>query len=408
MAERLELLLSDAEREVGERRRAEIQLCRSQEILAEKNCELLRLTAVMESTSDLVAMVDPTLHLLYMNPAGRRLLGLVGENPVGRRLYSPQPRWAMKVLRDEALPAVLRDGVWVGETAILQRTPEGEREVPVSQLLVAHKAPRGELEYFSTVVRDITETKESERAHRDLNAQLAAQLDELESFAYTVSHDIKAPLFTITGFLGYLEEDIAASASDQIREDIAVIRAAAEQMHQLLEGILEFSRVGRMDNRPREIDLGELVAEALERLQGRITGRGVTVEVADSLGKVHGDYQRLATVWQNLIDNAVKYMGERADPHVEVGVRTQTAGGAASERVFFVRDNGIGVEPELGEKIFGLFHQLDREVEGTGIGLALARRIVEHHDGRIWVESEGLGRGSTFCLTLGGDKAKRR
>ncbi len=398
MAQRLELLLTDAEKEVGERRRAEIQLSHSQEILEQKNWELLRLTAIMESTSDLVAMVDPTLHLLYLNPAGRRLLGLVDEDPVGRRLRSPQPPWAAKLLRNVAFPAAMRDGVWVGETAILQRTPEGKREVSVSQLIVAHRAPHGELEYFSTVVRDITEIKEAERAQRELNAQLAAQINELESFAYTVSHDIKAPLFTITGFLGYLEEDLAAGESDQVREDVQVIRTAANQMHQLLEGILELSRVGRRENRPQEIDLDELVGEAIERVQGRIAERGVAIEVVESLGKVRGDYQRLVTVWQNLIDNAVKYMGENPDPRIEVGVRT---GDASRERVFYVRDNGIGIEPELRERIFGLFHQLDREAEGTGIGLALARRIVEYHDGRIWAESQGLGHGTTFCLTLG-------
>lgn len=405
MAERVELLLTDAEKEVGERRRAEIQLFRSQEALEQKNQDLLRLTAILESTSDLVAMVDPTLHLLYLNPAGRRLLGLVDEDPVGRRLRVPQPRWAVKLLR-EAFPAAIRDGVWVGETAILQGTPEGWREVPVSQLILAHKAPHGELEHFSTVVRDITEAKEAERAQRELNAQLAEQINELESFAYTVSHDIKAPLFTITGNLGYLEEDLAEGAADQVREDVAVIRTATEQMQQLLEGILEFSRVGRMDREPREVDVDELVREAIDRVQGRLAERGVSLQVAEGFGRVHGDYQRLVTVWQNLIDNAVKYMGEVSDPRVEIGVR-RTGAAPSGGRVFYVRDNGLGIPPELLEKVFGLFHQLDREAEGTGIGLALARRIVEHHGGRIWAESEGPGRGSTFCMTLGG-AAKRK
>ncbi|MCP4662016.1 MAG: hypothetical protein GY856_41970 [bacterium] len=241
------------------------------------------------------------------------------------------------------------------------------------------------------------EASERERAveRERLIARLEEKNDELERFAYTVSHDLKAPLVTIRGFLGFLKRDAAAGEREQLERDVAQIEGAAAKMHLLLEELLELSRVGRQVSPPQEVPFGELVGEALELITGQLRERGVGVAVAPDLPAIFGDRTRLVEVLQNLLENAVKYMGDEQAPRIEVGMRDREP-----EPIFYVRDNGMGIEPRYHEQVFGLFERLETESEGTGVGLALVKRIVEVHGGRIWVESEGSGRGAAFCFTL--------
>lgn len=153
--------------------------------------------------------------------------------------------------------------------------------------------------------------------------------------------------------------------------------------------------LGALLNQPEQVDLVKLTEETLEILDGRIRERNIMVIVSPDLPLVCADRPRLAEVVENLIDNAAKYMGKQPKPLIEIGSLQ-----AKNEIVIFVRDNGIGIEPKYHAKIFGLFEKLDSTSEGTGIGLALAKRIIETHGGRIWVELEGLGKGSTFCFTI--------
>lgn len=245
---------------------------------------------------------------------------------------------------------------------------------------------------------DITERIRSEHQREALLAELEARNTELERFTYTVSHDLKSPLITIRGFLGFLQEDALTGNFDRLQADLARIRDATDKMHRLLDELLELSRVGRKMNAPQHVPFGDIVREALELVSGQIKTRGVTVAVADGLPVVYGDRARLVEVVQNLVDNAVKFSGDNREPRVEIGAR---AADHDEGPVFYVRDNGIGVDPQYHERIFGLFNKLDVQSDGTGVGLALVRRIVEVHGGRVWVESEGAGRGSTFCFTVG-------
>jgi signal transduction histidine kinase len=164
-------------------------------------------------------------------------------------------------------------------------------------------------------------------------------------------------------------------------------------MQRLLGDLLELSRVGRVVNPPERMALAELVHEAAALVRGRLAG--VELVVAPDLPELQADRARLVQVLQNLLDNAGQFRSAVEPPRVEVGVRLD-----AGERVFYVRDNGVGIEPRHHERVFGLFHKLDPRGAGSGVGLALARRIVEGHGGRLWVESEGADRGSTFCFTL--------
>jgi signal transduction histidine kinase len=168
-------------------------------------------------------------------------------------------------------------------------------------------------------------------------------------------------------------------------------------MQHLLNDLLELSRIGRLKNDSVVIPFEELAREAIELVHGRIVEHGVTVHVDSNLPTVFGDRPRLLEVLQNLIDNAAKFMGTQKDPHIEIGQSGEDA--ESGMPVFYVRDNGIGIAPEHFERVFGLFNKLDVKSDGTGIGLALVKRIVEVHGGRIWVTSE-LGKGATFCFTL--------
>ncbi|HEX9622523.1 MAG TPA: ATP-binding protein, partial [Polyangiaceae bacterium] len=217
---------------------------------------------------------------------------------------------------------------------------------------------------------------------------------ELERFTYTVSHDLKSPLITIKGFLGVLEEDALAGDLDRMKKDMERIANAADKMQQLLEDLLELSRIGRIVNPPEDVPLVDVARDVVEMLSGPIAEKRARVDVDPALPVVHGDRLRLQEVLQNLIENALKFQRPDSDVVVEVGARRD-----GDETVCFVRDNGIGVNPRYHDKIFGLFEQLENRSAGTGIGLALVKRIVQVHGGRIWVESDGVI-GSTFCFTL--------
>jgi signal transduction histidine kinase len=227
------------------------------------------------------------------------------------------------------------------------------------------------------------------------NAELEAKNAELEQFAYTVSHDLKTPLITIRGFLGILQEAIDHQDREEIDEACSRIARATEAMAKLLNHLLELSRIGRLVNPPEHVPFAQIVEEAIQRVAGRIAEAHAKVHVEPSLPTIFGDRDRLVEVMQNLIDNAVKYSCHQPQSHVDIGGRKE--GGKA---VLYVRDNGIGIENRFHERVFELFRQLDRNSPGTGIGLALVKRIIEVHGGRIWVESDGLGAGATFRFTI--------
>jgi len=242
---------------------------------------------------------------------------------------------------------------------------------------------------------EIAERKHAEAERERLIAELEAKNAELERFVYTVSHDLKNPLVTIKGFLGLLEQDVAQGNIDRMRQDVSHINAAADKMARLLDDLLELSRIGRLMNPPEEVSLTDLAQEAVEMLAGQLVARGVTVEIDPAMPVIFGDHVRLLEVYQNLLENAVKFMGDQAVPRVEIGA-TQNG----TELTCYIQDNGVGLDRRYHEKVFELFERLDQHIEGTGVGLTLVRRIVEVHGGHTWVESEGEGKGSTFYFTL--------
>ena len=237
-------------------------------------------------------------------------------------------------------------------------------------------------------IRDITERKRAEEELQKKNA-------EIEQFIYTVSHDLRSPLVTIKTFMGYLESDLTESFNDRVAQDMQFIHNAADKMKLLLDELLEMSRIDRIETPPVRVSLMGVLAEVQDILAGIISEQRVEIQLPDTDLMLFGDRPRLCQLWQNLIENAIKYSSDGCIPRVELGVQQES-----SESVFFVKDNGIGIEPQYSSKIFGIFEKLNPKSPGAGLGLSMVQRIVERCGGRVWVESDGICKGSCFFFTL--------
>jgi PAS domain S-box-containing protein len=294
----------------------------------------------------------------------------------------------------ERVPEYWRDLVTEAlatQTIQMVETHSGGRIYSVSMV------PIVDANYVNLYGDNITERKQVESQREELIRELEAKNAELERFTYTVSHDLKSPLVTIRGFLGLLEKDALAGNTERVKADTARITEATRKMLQLLNELLELSRIGRLMNPPELLPFNVIVQGAVELLHGQIEARGAQVILSSDLPVVYGDRIRLIEVMQNLVDNACKFMGDQAEPRITIGQRGIDHDG---KPILFVQDNGMGIDPRYHEKVFGLFDKLDAQGEGTGVGLALVKRIVEVHGGRIWVESAGNGQGTTFLFTL--------
>ncbi len=247
------------------------------------------------------------------------------------------------------------------------------------------------------VMRDISIQKQAEADREGLIAELKSKNSELEQFTYIVSHDLKAPLVTIEGFLGLLEKDAVNSNVERMKKDIQRIKDASAKMHRLLNELLELSRIGRFTNLPREISFEQIVLEGMKSVYGRLDGRGIQVNITKDLPIVLVDQTRAVQAVQNLLDNAAKFMGNQNEPYIEIGCQGLDTDG---KPILYIQDNGMGIESDQISNVFGLFKKLDASAEGTGIGLALVKRIIEVHGGRIWITSAGLGQGTAVYFTL--------
>ena len=241
---------------------------------------------------------------------------------------------------------------------------------------------------------EIESRGQAEKEREEVIRQLRSKNQELNRFAVHVSHDLKTPLITMAGYLGYLEKDALTGNAERIGRDIAQINDAAKKMGRLVDELLDLSRVGRIVNPPTDAPFEEIAREALSAAEGLLKARQVQVRMDAGFPVVHVDRVRIVQVIQNLVTNSVKFMGGQENPLIEI--RLKEMDGA---QIFLVRDNGIGIDPQHHEQIFGLFNKLDPKTEGAGLGLGLVKRIIEVHGGKIWVESEP-GKGATFYFTL--------
>jgi len=274
----------------------------------------------------------------------------------------------------------------------IECTRRDGRRLPVE--VQARSFPyRGQVQRV-VALRDVSERRKAEAVRDSLIRELEAKNAELERFGYTVTHDLKAPLVTIRGFADYLERDVREGRSDRLAADARRITEAVSKLQRLLDELFELSRAGHPVGPPAAVPASDLVQDALRLVRGRLSAG--QLRMADSLPVVFGDRARLVQVFERLLDNAIKFAGAAAEPVVTVEARPPVDGMA----VLVVRDNGIGIDPRHRERVFGLFEKLDPRAEGSGVGLAMVKRIVESCGGRVWLESEGIGAGTSACVSL--------
>jgi len=337
---------------------------------------------------------DPEFRITRFNHAFERLTGRTEQEVIGQNLSILFPEASRESSLDLIKKTLAGERWETVEIPILNVSGEIRIALWNSANLVN---PDGTI--ISTIAQgqDITERKLVESEREKLIKDLEQKNAELERFTYTVSHDLKSPLITIHGFTDLLGEDIQKNDSAMVARDIERINAATQKMETLLKDLLNLSRIGRIVNPPEKVPFSEIAREAMGLLEIPLRKGGVNVSIDPDMPTVNVDQVRVREVLTNLVENAIKFMGDQTHPEIHIGFEYD--GGSP---VFFVRDNGIGIDPKYHERIFKLFEKLDPKKEGSGAGLAIVKRIIEVHGGKIWVESKGNGSGSTFLFTLPG------
>jgi PAS domain S-box-containing protein len=346
----------------------------------------------MQSAGAIYQAVDDGEDFIFIdfNPAAEKVEGVSRDEVLGRKVT-------------EVFPGVKASGIFdlfkrvhtTGQGGLLVEAFYSDaRDTGSWRRNAVFKLPSGNV---VALYDDISERKHWETEREKLVIDLEKKNAEMERFTYTVSHDLKSPIITIKGFVAELEKSVASGDMETFTSDVRRISNAADRMKTMLDDVLKISRIGRVVGPFARIDVVGMLGEVKANLAGALNAQGVAIDVAQDLPPVFGDTYRLTELFQNLIENAIKFMGGQAEPRVEVGSFERDG-----ERIFYVRDNGIGIDPKYAASIFELFNKLDAKGDGAGVGLSVVKRIVEVHGGKIWMESEGKGCGATFFFTIPG------
>jgi PAS domain S-box-containing protein len=380
--------------------------CNIRDITARKKAELVssRLAAIVESSDDAIIGKDMNSNITSWNRGAEELFGYAAGDMVGTSIMRLIP--ADRQDEERRILEKIKQGERVEHFDTLRQTKDG-RLINVSVTVSPIKDAAGKIIGLSKVARDISEHKAVEKRIRQLNVELeqrvaerTAQLltanQELEAFSYSVSHDLRAPLRHVMGFLELLQQEAVPPLSQNSLGHLTTISQATKQMADLIEDLLTFSRIAQAAMQKKQVTLAPLMREVLGDFQSETKGRNIAWEV-QPLPAVRADRALLRMVLVNLISNAIKFTSTRAEAKIEIGC----APGNNNETVIFIRDNGAGFDPRYASKLFGVFQRLHNrdEFEGTGIGLANVQRIIHRHGGRAWAEGVVDG-GATFYFSL--------
>ncbi|MBX3332180.1 MAG: PAS domain S-box protein, partial [Nitrospira sp.] len=347
-----------------------------------------RLAAIVTSSTDAIFSTNLDDTITTWNKGAERLFGYQAKEIIGQsmtHLLFPDRVGEEAKIRDR-----IRLGEGVEQRETVRRHKNGRAidvSLTISPIMDASLTILG----ISSIARDITERKQAERALQEANK-------ELEAFSYSVSHDLRAPLRSISGFAKILVEDVGPSLPPEAKRHLHVIQRSASRMGELIDDLLEFSRLSRSALDRQAVDIRRVIQEAWLELRRQDPDRTVELIVGE-LPKCLADRRLIKQVWANLLSNALKYSRPRHEPKIEIGWREDEE--QPGSVVYWIQDNGVGFDQQYVNKLFGVFQRLHRqeEFEGTGVGLALVRRIVQRHGGRVWAEGR-LDEGATFYFTL--------
>jgi PAS domain S-box-containing protein len=380
------------------RRRIEQELLQARDHLQSEVLERTQQASLLNLTHDSIFVRDMDFVISYWNLGAQELYGWAAEDAIGK--HSQQLLQTVFPAPLEDIDAeLLKTGRWEGE---LQRTTA--RGIPVavaarwSLRRDEHARPVAILETSN----DITERKRREQEIQGLNVELAKRSSELEAinkeleaFAYSVSHDLRAPLRHIAGFTELLQKKVSSVVDEKSKRYITMILDSAKRMGNLIDDLLAFSRIGRAETQKTLVSLTQLVREVLAEVRQDTEGRNISWKIG-ALPALYGDRSMLRLALVNLVSNAIKFTHTRPLAEIEIGC----ADGNTDDVVVFVRDNGVGFDMKYGHKLFGVFQRLHQsdEFEGTGIGLATVQRIIHRHGGKVWAEGVVDG-GATFYFS---------
>src|SRR3989344_3810002 len=352
-----------------------------------------RFRNVIDATPNGLLMVDQVGKIVLCNSQFENQFGYHRDEVIGQRMEFLVPK-KYRQSHPEQRSAFMKTPVarQMGEGRDLYGLRKDGTEIPVEIGLNPLITDEGTFVLASIV--DITKRKALEDRIRHSTNHIQQKNLEMEQFVYTVSHDLKSPLVTSSGFLGLLKEDIAAQRYDKVADSVGRLERENSRMNQLIDDLLQLSRVGRIKLEVEDVAISSLIKAIIENLSAQIQEKSVTTSVMDNLPSVRGDRKRIYQVFENLIINALKYGVEGSNPLITIGSEL-----ADDEIRFFVRDNGPGISKEYHKKIFGLFQRLVSDNRGTGVGLTIVSRIMQLHGGRVWVESE-IGQGATFWVAF--------
>ena len=361
-----------------------------------------KLDSILNTAVDAIIGVRVDGRIVIANPAASRLFGYAPDELMGRKLKRLLPNLSRRD-QEEYRWRVMETGqsgvFYTGKEERAVRKDGSDFQVEIS----GGVAGEGENEIFLGVMRDITRRKAAEVELARRADELARSNRELDDFAYIASHDLKAPLRGIHNYANFLIEDYGEKLDEDGKGKLVTLGRLAKRMEDIINDLLTFSRVGRTEQSLADVDLNAVLGDVLESLKVFLDEAHAKVTIADPLPHMYCDQVRVRAVFHNLITNGVKY-NDNAEKQIRVGWDENAEG----EIVFSVSDNGIGIPEKHRDKVFGIFKRLhsgDRYGGGTGAGLAIVKKIIEQHRGRIWLDSEP-GRGTTFHFTFGQTQAR--
>lgn len=381
------------------RHRVEQELLQSRDELKGEVAERTQQASLLNLTHDTVFVRDMSDVIGYWNRGAEELYGWTAEQAIGKT--APQLlRTVFSAPIEEIREELLRNGRWQGE---VERTKADGTQVLVATRWALRRDEREQPLAILETSNDITDRKRREEEIHALNEELGKRTTELEAinkeleaFAYSISHDLRAPLRHTAGFAELLQKSAASALNEKSQRYLGMILESAKRMGNLIDDLLAFSRIGRAEAHMRMVSLEQLVQEAVSEVRQETEGRNMEWKVG-ALPAWYGDGSMLRLAFVNLISNAAKFTRTRPKAEIEIGCRDQKT----DQVVIYVRDNGVGFNMKYANKLFGVFQRLHppEAFEGTGIGLATVQRIVHRHGGRVWAEGQE-DEGATFYLSL--------